>query len=569
MRLKCFTKYSILKWKRKKRLQEIARTFSPQFFLFSGILSIFYPLRHTALCWQFDNCTFRDSAQIKAVLFSADAMKDWGGVLCVWIALYALVNFIFPRKICNIILSVFIIFEILLGLTNFYMIVNYSCSMEDMFSIIRAADGQEVREYFLSMFSQFNLLLTVLFLLFAVLGAGVFFGMNRLLSGRNKFCSGGLFLFFTAISLWIYGTDYKNIKDPALQFFLGINTPDPFLQKITWIVSNPKLPDGLRNSLIKENPVFGMIVIGESDNRHHHSLYGYEKDTDYFLRKTQKDMIRFTDAVSATASTIHSIFFMFTDAVIQKKYEYPDYGFCEFFRTAGAEISLHDVQRSHGAWSSALALLFANADQKVKYSDDGKNHYDEEILENVRKESALAEKKSKLMVIHLMGSHYDQRFRVPETWLKQHHAIVAGMDPYDKSITCTGYILSELYTAVIKKDQPSFLLYIPDHSETPVSKRSMTTPEKIYYEIPMFLWFNKAFRKHYPETVTLAEKAAGRKFQTDLALQLIAHLMQIPQELTDRKKDLLSPDYKPECRLIGWGEIPYDPSPRHAPGKQQ
>ena len=554
----------------QKKIKILKRLFPPQMVLFLAILSIFYPLRYTAQCWQFDNCTFHDFAQIKTVLFSGDVLKYWSSILCVWIAFYALLRLVFPQKISNIVLSLFIVFEILLGLANFYMVVNYSCSMEDMLAIIRAADQQEVREYFLSMFYQGNLFLTGLFLLFLLFGIAVFFGISRLRSGKRKRYTVGVFLLFTTISLCIYGLDYKEIKDPAFQFITGINTPDPFLLKISRTVNAPKLPDELKDSLREmKNPVYGMVVIGESDNRHHHSLYGYKKDTDYFLRKTQDNMIRFTDVVSATASTIHSIFFMFTDAVIQKKYEYPDYGFCEYFHAAGAKISLHDVQRSHGAWSSALALLFANADTKVKYSDDGKNHYDEEILENVRTESESKKDKPEIMVIHLMGSHYDQRYLVPESWLKEHENIISGMDIYDKSIAYTGYILSELYSIMIKKDKPAFLLYIPDHSETPVSKRSMTTPEKVYYEIPMFLWFNEAYRKIHPETVHLAEQAAEKKFQTDLTFQLIARLMQIPPELIDRKKDLLSPEYTPEPRLIGWGELPYDKLSGHSPGKQK
>lgn len=564
MTLKRSIKFFILKSKRNKKIRRCLEfsgdIFTPQLFFFLGLLSVFYFFRYTADCWEFDNCRFRDQQVISDILFSGETVRDLLKILPVWIGFYSLLQILFPRKIRDCILALFVTFEILLGLTNFYMIVWYSCSMEDMFAIIRAADQQEVTEYFLSMFYQGNVLFPGLLLLFLLAtGIGLFFGMYRFRAGKNKICASAIFLVCAVLTILIHRFDYNNITDPALRFFIGVNTPDPFLLKISRTVNDPRLPEQLKNVLKdQENPVFGMVVIGESDNRRHHSFYGYEKNTDHFLQGAREGMILFTDVISATASTIHSIFFMFTNARIQKKYEYPEYSFCEYFQTAGAEISLHDVQRSHGAWSSALALMFVNADRKVKYSDDGKNHYDEEILPEISLELAEKNNSPKVMVVHLMGSHYDQRYRVPAEWLQKHKTIVSGMDFYDKSITYTGYVLSKLHASVLKKKQPSFLLYIPDHSEKPVSKRSMTNPDKIYYEIPMMLWFNEAYRKCYPETVMLAQKAADKPFQTDLALQLIARLMQIPTHLIKKNDDLLSPDYRPAERLFGWGEIPYD-----------
>jgi glucan phosphoethanolaminetransferase (alkaline phosphatase superfamily) len=269
-------------------------------------------------------------------------------------------------------------------------------------------------------------------------------------------------------------------------------------------------------------------------------------------------MIRFTDAISATSSTIHSIFFMLTDARIQTKYEWPHYAVCEYFRKLGvARISLHDMQRSHGAWSSVTSMLFVNADLRRSYSDDGRNHCDGEMLENVAADCADDPGGAKMIFVHLMGSHYDQRYRVPEEWLRTHGSAVSGMDFYDKSIVYTGFVIAELRKMTDKSARPAFLLYIPDHSEEPDSRRSSTVPDPVYYEIPMYLFFNAAYEREYPEIVALARQAADKPFQTDLTLQLIARLMGVPETLLKPEEDLLSPGYKPPVRLIGMGEIPY------------
>ena len=196
--------------------------------------------------------------------------------------------------------------------------------------------------------------------------------------------------------------------------------------------------------------------------------------------------------------------------------------------------------------------------RKRTYSDDGKNHFDGELLAPVCAEIAAADpRRAQLLVLHLMGSHYDQNFRVPETWKNEHSQLLSGMDAYDRSILYTNFILSRIHAAAENSTQPAFVLYIPDHSEEPISRRSMTTPEAVYYEIPMLLYFNTAYNKRFPETVKLAQNAAAKPFQTDLALPLIARLMQIPETMIPAENDLLSSAYRPPRRVAAWGEEDY------------
>ena len=145
-------------------------------------------------------------------------------------------------------------------------------------------------------------------------------------------------------------------------------------------------------------------------------------------------------------------------------------------------------------------------------------------------------------------------------------AAVAVMDNFDMSIVYTGYVLAELRKVTAELKRPAFLLYVPDHSEEPSSRRSTTVPDRVYYEIPMFLYFNDAYRREHPEIVALARAAKDRPFQTDLVLQLIARLMDVPEELIDPAEDLLSPRYRPPVRLVGLGSAPYPGDKPRDPG---
>ncbi|MBR7107832.1 MAG: sulfatase-like hydrolase/transferase [Lentisphaeria bacterium] len=544
----------------------IRKFFSLRLTVFIATLTLSWLFRFTADVWAFDNSCFRGMAAVGEVL---SAGKNYLALLQSWIlwcGIYALGCWTLPEKVNNVLLAVFVAAEVLLSVTDCFMVVRYSCPMKDMIVILRATDQQEIREYFSAMFGQGNAAVPLLLsLLVLIVSGGVFYLLHKLKTAPERAVSAVIFFFCAALTLFFPGeSTLRDHPDPLWSFAVNFNTRDHFLTMAARTTASPVLPPEVKDILTgNATPVYGIVIAGESDSRARHSLYGHNKDTDIFLRKSRASgMICFTDTISATASTMHSIYFMFTNARILNKYAAPDYGICEYIRHAGGTVSLHDMQRSHGAWSSMMALLFANADRKRAYSDDGKNHFDGELLVPVCNEiTAAGDRQAQLLVLHLMGSHYDQNFRVPEAWKQEHAKFLTGMDAYDRSIVYTGFILSRIHAATEKITRPAFVLYIPDHSEEPLSRRSMTTPEAVYYEIPMLLYFNAAYRKQFPQTVALARKAAAKPFQTDLSLPLIARLMQIPEQMIAAEDDLLSPAYRPPRRKVAWGEEDYIPFP--------
>lgn len=542
---------------------EIRKFFSLRYFVFIASLTLSWLFRFTAALWAFDNSCFRGMGAVAEILATPGNYIALLQVWILWTGIYALLQLL-PGKFATAALTIFTCMELLLGVTDCYMVVRYSCPMKDMIVILRATDQQEIREYFTAMFSQGNALIPLLLsMLIMLVSTGIFFILHQFKTPAKCSIQLLILLFCTAFTLLFPGeSTLRNHPDQIWSFVVNLNTKDHFLTTAARTVAAPVLPPEMKD-VLKQNPrpVSGIVIIGESDNRAHHSLYGYNKDTDCFLKHSYDNgMICFTDTISATASTMHSIFFMLTNARILNKYTPPEYGICEYFQHAGAAVSLHDMQRSHGAWSSVLALLFTNADRKHSYSDDGKNHYDGELLTPVCQEISNSKDNANLHFVHLMGSHYDQNFRVPEAWQKKYSHLLRGMDAYDRSIMYTNSIIADIHAAAENCPQPAFVLYIPDHSEEPISRRSMTTREAVYYEIPMLLYFNAAYRKHYPETVKLARLAANKPFQTDLALQLIARLMQIPAKMIPASDDLLSPGYQPPRRVIAWGEEDYIPA---------
>ena len=131
------------------------------------------------------------------------------------------------------------------------------------------------------------------------------------------------------------------------------------------------------------------------------------------------------------------------------------------------------------------------------------------------------------------------------------------MDIYDQTVVYTDDFLAAITAEVDAAEKPAFMLYIADHSELLHSNRSLLSPEPVYYEIPMFIYCNEAYRQAFPEVINRLRQAADKPYQTDLAIYLIAHLMNMPERLIPDGMDILSETYRPATRWIGFGEIPY------------
>lgn len=557
---------SMMKWNAKQWLARFlsgcGNMFTPQLGAWLAAGAVVWFLNNVYLFWAPDNSTFLPLARCLAVLTGWNALIGLFGALFVFAAIYGAV-LLLPEKYRPAAFAVLLLPALVIGGANFYLVVHYSCPLMEMMQIVRSTDMQEVREYFLSMASGRAFFLPAL-LGVSVLAASVciYFVMKHLRAAKSRvWIVSPLYCLPMAVMMLFYAPDASPAwtQFPVLYPLCHYAEKDFFLRSAADVVRSPRFPAGSENCL-KNVSVTGVFALGESDNRHHHSLYGYGRETDPDLKTVREHLILFTDVLSATSSTVHSFYFMMTDADIHDRYGEIHYGACDFFRHAGARVSFRSIQRAHGSWASITPVLFAKADYLQYFADDGKNHFDEELLPDLTREIA-ADSGAVFTLAHMFGSHYDQRFRIPQKWASENAAIIKDLDTYDKSIVYTGSVLAELVRAVMKKDSPAFLLYVSDHSEEPESRRSMTVPDPVYYEIPMWICFNEAYRKAFPDLVRQTEAIANKPFQTDRMLSLVQRLMGVPANLLKASDDPLSPDFQLRSRLVGWGQILY-PEPK-------
>lgn len=509
------------------------------------------------LYWNFDSSSFASlhelADRIFTFSFQGALFRQWALMMCVYGA-----GLFLPKLARTLLLTIFLAAVGLFSFFNSYLVFRYSCPAAEMVVILNSADVQEVREYFSAMFINNPLFLVCGGLLLFALPAAFGFLLHRLPApGHRRVIAGGTAGFVLLFYLFPpYSYDFTFWRDlPAVDFLYRLSEKDFFLRSAGEIVTQHNLPAGSKQVLADREKVFGLFVLGESDNRWHHSLYGYEKATDRRMKEARgrEGFFLFEDVISATTSTQHTIYFMFTDGLVAKKYEPLNFGLCEWFRSAGATVHWLSNQRAHGAWSSTAALLFAKADERIFYSDGTENTYDRiallpHVMERVQKTPAPA-----LVCAHLMGSHYEQRYRIDPEWAERNRGVLNGLDMYDRTLVYVDDILGDLKAEIDGRTDPAFLLYAADHSETVPSNRSLRTAEAVYYEIPMFLYCNEAYRKAFPEKMTFLRQMEKQPWQTDRMIYLLANLMNFPDDhvpaVTTR-----------DPRLVGFGETPYKKS---------
>lgn len=515
--------------------------------------------------WDFDSSILLPFATCLGRFFDLDFLEYFLNQWTLLLAFYGLTLFI-PKKIRSVVQVAMLFAVSLYSLMNSYLVFRYSCPASDMVVVLNSSDMQEVREYFAALFLENKVFLfSGIFCLIAV-PAGLIIALLRTREAENKKIFAGV-LIGSALLFYLfppYSGNFEFWRDlRAVNFLYHLSERDFFLVRAADIVKQPQLPEGSENALKDRESVFGLLVLGESDCRRNHSLYGYEKNTDVKMAEFEgkEGFFQFRNMLSPTSSTQHTIYFMFSNALIQDKYGHSSFGLCEWFRAAGASVYWLSNQRAHGAWTSMAALLFAKADRLEFYSDGSGNTYDRiHLLPKIRELCSSLKEKSDpaFAVAHIMGSHYVQRYRIDDEWRAENEDKLAGLDIYDQTIVYTDEILWTMAKDIDAMKRPAFFLYMPDHAEQLNSSRSARTPEVIYYEIPVFLYCNEAYRNAFPELVKKLGTVLDVPYQTDLAIWLLARLMNMPEKMIPAEQDLLSDKFKVVPRYLEFGERVYD-----------
>ena len=237
-----------------------------------------------------------------------------------------------------------------------------------------------------------------------------------------------------------------------------------------------------------------VVVQGESVNKHHMSIYGYDENTTPFLTHLKsKNSLYVFNVIAPTNQTRYSVPILHTKATVRNFSDpfihsrsivgnFNLYGYKSYWISNQGLAGKHDtsiasmVQEADVRYVENLEFSSAKSDETVlSYLNGIKNTPDKEMY-----------------LIHLMGSHsdYADRYTDKNVLFKNPTNVI---QEYDNSIYYTDYILQNIFTYFKNKfpDKKMLFIYVSDHGEVVDAKlngHGFLPPFKDEYDVPFAIY---------------------------------------------------------------------------------
>ena len=320
-----------------------------------------------------------------------------------------------------------------------------------------------------------------------------------------------------------------------LPFPLGHNTVNELLVSINFVRNKHQEIEIMKQMLRKIEiydssetdiaPVI-VLVIGESFNKYHSSLYGYNLPTSPYLEK-ERDMgqlIVYSNAKSPTNGTSFAMRYVFTlkSCDNDSSFERQCILMPGVFRKADYSVHYFDNQytRSSGGALDYSCGYFLNPqyinDLCFDYRNTETTQYDGDFIEKYK--NHFSKKSKSLNIIHLMGQHFDAENRYPDSFriFDYHHISNSNLEQsqrqkvavYDNATRYNDYVLSKIIHYF--SDTDAIVVYFSDHGEQIYDGKkhyfgrsfgSIHDEETIknVYEVPFIIWYSPLFKEKHLE----------------------------------------------------------------------
>ena len=439
----------------------------------------------------------------------------------------------------------------------------------DCYLLLFNSNSAETQEFLTSLFSAYNIVVVICAVIFAIWSIYTFSRMKWKITHLHIIV--GILLF---LPLPVTLVRYQKEKIPLKKAFSRssvsrfVSEYNSFRKNYGGVYDNltkkPILPEGLTAN---GKNIAGIVVLGESAYRKHHSIYGYSRNTTPNLLKRKDAILPFDNVISATAQTPTAIRYLLTDEKLSNpgviNYSLPD-----LLKSAGYET--HWISNQYawglGGYESSTTLLAQKCDSYyfVHQKMPGEK-YDIGCIQPVK--AKLNTRKPVILFVHLMGSHIAYAERYPEKFgsFRNVSDPVSDQTPqvnrrttnaYDCSVEYTDFILEELIRILEKQQRPTFLLYVSDHSECNglddfKIARASNCNVRACYEIPFVFWFSREYSKQFGDFIEKGRKNLSAPLQGDHALWTIAAVAGLSWNNFPAENSLFSDTYKtPEKRSM-------------------
>ena len=343
--------------------------------------------------------------------------------------------------------------------------------------------------------------------------------------------------------------------------------------------------DGLEDISCESSDSLNIVlVIGESYNKYHASLYGYYLDTTpYQCAEAERGNLFAFNHVKAphnmTSIVLKNV--LCCNNIHEDERWYHSPYFPAFFKQAGYSVWLWDNQYKwdeNAAWAFTLnSVMFNDSIMKMSYTDVNKqcSPYDGGLITDFKAEKTKELGSRNLFIFHLAGQHFLAKNQYPQ---EKKYDIFSAKDvkntasylntesrqriaEYANATRYNDEVIHQIIDLV--RNTNAILIYFPDHGEEVYDYRDFygrqilgedkITDNLIKYqlEIPFVVWCSDKWREIHPQEYEAIKQAIDREFSTDNICHMLFRLAGIKNKEYKSTRDLLSPDFVPQTK-------PYD-----------
>ena len=320
-----------------------------------------------------------------------------------------------------------------------------------------------------------------------------------------------------------------------------------------------------------------VLIIGESYNRHHASIYGYDKETNPFLSKTENLHV-FDDVISSINGTAPSFKnFLSTSSVDDDSDWCNQPLFLTIFKNSGYHVVFNSNQfvpeLNVSCWDASCGFFY-HPDIRThlfSYTNTKKYEFDEELIKAYAKQRDKAEKDAmNLIVHHLYGQHVNPLQRYPPSHShfsckdyperkelsEEEKEYVAAYDNATRYNDSVASMIIDLY-----KDKDAVIIYFADHGDEAndyrIHQGRSIGMEKLgapclhcQLDIPFIIYTSNIFSLKHPQITKRISEAIHRPFMTDDLPHLLFDIASIRTKWYDPSRSLINKDYNSDRKRI-------------------
>jgi heptose-I-phosphate ethanolaminephosphotransferase len=317
-----------------------------------------------------------------------------------------------------------------------------------------------------------------------------------------------------------------------------------------------------------ENTQTFVIILGESCNRKHMSLYGAKQKTNPKLEK-RNDIFVFNDVVSAYSNTIRAVLSILTDANIENKIQAnKSIDMIDIFHSAGFKTYWLSNQTPVGIWDNHVTIFakksdvskFVNTTSNTSFEATNNISLDDKLFKPFSK--ILNEKtEKKFIVLHLMGSHSTYSKRYPSEFNKfenNNSKKERTIAEFENSLLYNDYIVDSLLNMLKSKskNQTTSVIYLSDHGENVYDENdnvghdfSKNLP-KANVEIPFIVWLSPKYIELNSEKLETIKLNLNKPYVSDDLFHSIIDLNGIKTSYFEEKRSIFNSNFNANRKRI-------------------